>query len=252
MGSNGGHHRATTPKYKSQSKQRPQNFDPFEPDYDEAPQHQPQQPAVWGRYDLNGPPPPPPPGPPPENRRRISSNTRGNGNAISPTNGYHRMSGNEAQTPQAQGSNPFSPTKHFADRKRRYYNSSDEDDNAGARRQIDDVIQKQKKNQPKVADAYRQVSCNLSVRRFLPNNLMRAVVAGKIVVLHVRGLELSFVMSPLPRSQSLHPKRGAITSAFLLTCNTVGIWLRYPTLSVSRLFKRFGFCPCSRLGKARV
>ena len=142
--------RSTTPVYKPEGKRHARNFDPFEPDSEDPATYLPQQPLPWGRYDLSGPPPPPPPGPPPEALRGHPS-AKGNGQAISPTNGHARYGGNENTKPGAQGYNGMSPTKAYPDRKRKH----DEDNNEKARRQADDVTPRLKKNQPKVADAYR-------------------------------------------------------------------------------------------------
>ena len=141
--------RSTTPVYKPEGKRRARNFDPFEPDSEDPASYLPQEPLPWGRYDLNGPPPPPPPGPPPDAQQY--PNAKGNGQAISPTNDHSRYAGNENAKPGAQGYNGISPTKAQPDRKRKH----DDDNNEKARRQADDVTPRQRKNQPKVAAAYR-------------------------------------------------------------------------------------------------
>ena len=127
--------RASTPVFRPEGKRQPRNFDPFEPDFEEVPPQQEEY-TAWGHYDLSGPPPPPPPGPPPYPYRKYSATYHANGNSASPTNGHSQ----------------FSPTKAYADRKRKYTNP-DDDGNHEARRQ-DDYTPK-RKSAPRVADAYR-------------------------------------------------------------------------------------------------
>ena len=118
------------------------------------------------RYNPNALQPPPPP----PIKTQESWGSGGNGAANSPNNNTARQYGFHSGPQHASGSglsmpgdrNQTSPTKSY-DRKRKH----DGDDYEGGRsderrRQNDDILPKHKRNQPKVAEAYRYVFGPLS------------------------------------------------------------------------------------------